>query len=374
MAHTMAVLVIDDDEGTRETIQDTLEAEGMRVMVADGGATGIEVARAHLPDIIVCDIRMPGVDGHDVLASLRASSSTAAIPLIFLTAEATRGDHRRGMEAGAEDYVTKPFRPQELIQAVRMQLEKRDATRRRAEEALDELRGTITHMLPHELLTPLTPIVGYAGMLRNSAETLSSQDLVQIGDAIDQSAQRLERMFRNVLMYANLELVWRDAAAAAQWSTGGMESIRSPAEAAARCAAARFDREQDLRLEVQDVPVAISLEYLEEILDELMDNAFKFSPAGSPVEVHVVREEASIRIRVADHGQGMRLEDIRRIGGYLQFDRRLFEQQGSGLGLVIVKRIIDLAHGEFVLTSVLEQGTAVDVRLPSRLASARETT
>jgi signal transduction histidine kinase len=359
------VLAIDDDPAMRELIEDTLTAEGLRVLLTADGAAGVAAARERLPDVIVCDIVMPLMDGHAVLAALRGEASTAAIPLIFLTAEAAREAQRKGMEGGADDYVTKPFEPADLVRAVRTQLEKRAAARRRGERDLQSLRGEFAKMLPHELLTPLTPIVGYAGLLRDMPESFTPEELRRVGEEMAAAAARLQRLFENVVLYNELERLGRDPEAAAQQRQARVASIGPAVEEAARRAAGRCGRTQDLAIDVEDAPAALKAAHLAAITEELTDNACKFSEAGARVEVRARHADGWLLLEVRDSGRGMTPEQIRRVGAFSQFDRPLFEQQGSGLGLVIAKRAAELAGGSLTLASAPGEGTLAVVRIPS---------
>lgn len=134
----------------------------------------------------------------------------------------------------------------------------------------------------------------------------------------------------------------------------------------ARQRAQEFDREADLSLEVQvDVPVQIDEGYLILMLEELLDNAFKFSDPGTVVQVKCESvEDAFLNLTIVDHGRGMTAEQISQVGAYVQFERRRYEQQGQGLGLAIVRRIVELHGGKLAIESVPGQGTTVRVTLP----------
>lgn len=121
------ILVIEDEAAVRDNIQEILELEGFELFTAEDGLLGIQMAELEQPDLIICDVTMPELDGYKVLEQLRQSSTTAVIPFIFLTARADHLDFRQGMELGADDYLTKPFTPGELRRAVSTRLEKRAA-------------------------------------------------------------------------------------------------------------------------------------------------------------------------------------------------------------------------------------------------------
>jgi CheY-like chemotaxis protein len=112
------ILIIDDHNEIRENTAELLSFGGYKTLTAENGKKGVEMALAEKPDLIVCDIMMPELDGYGVLHLLRKNPETEDIPLIFLTAKAERSDLRRGMEMGADDYVTKPFEEIELMNAI----------------------------------------------------------------------------------------------------------------------------------------------------------------------------------------------------------------------------------------------------------------
>ncbi|WP_336516640.1 response regulator [Pollutibacter soli] len=124
------ILVIEDNQDIRENIAEILELGGYRALVAENGKLGVEVALKENPDLIVCDIMMPGLDGYGVLHLLRKNESTQYTPFIFLTAKVERGDFRKGMEMGADDYITKPFEDIELLNAIEMRLKKSEVLKR----------------------------------------------------------------------------------------------------------------------------------------------------------------------------------------------------------------------------------------------------
>ncbi|MBD2343068.1 EAL domain-containing response regulator [Anabaena subtropica] len=118
------ILVIEDEESVRENILDLLQAEDFNTVSAANGRIGIDLALAEFPDLILCDMMMPEVDGYGVLSALRQEPLTATIPFIFLTAKSAKADFRQGMDMGADDYLTKPFTRAELLSAVMNRLER----------------------------------------------------------------------------------------------------------------------------------------------------------------------------------------------------------------------------------------------------------
>ena len=121
------ILVIEDEQIIRENILKLLKAEGFDVTGAENGAQGLNAAVSNLPDVIICDVMMPELDGYGVLMALRSNPVTATLPFVFLTGKAERSEMRQGMELGADDYLTKPFTKAELVGAISSRLKKQEA-------------------------------------------------------------------------------------------------------------------------------------------------------------------------------------------------------------------------------------------------------
>jgi two-component system, sensor histidine kinase and response regulator len=136
------ILAIEDDTKIRENIQEILELEGLDVLTAANGKIGVQLAQSHHPDLIICDVMMPELDGYDVLVTLRQDPSTLKIPFIFLSAKATTADFRKGMSLGADDYLTKPFTPSELREAISIRLQKQTVMMARYSQELERVMGS----------------------------------------------------------------------------------------------------------------------------------------------------------------------------------------------------------------------------------------
>jgi signal transduction histidine kinase len=362
------ILVIDDEEWLREMIHLALKQKGFDVIEAPNGADGIEKARKELPDLILCDINMEKVDGYLTLASLRNEAPTAAIPFILMTGLADNAGMRHGMELGADDYLPKPFTTDALYAAVDARLKKSQTIRDEAERKLASLRDNISLMLPHELRTPLNGILAYGEMLVTDSATLKSAEVAEMGNVIHQSGRRLERLIENFLIYAQLELVASDPKNVNALRIGQTEHPVSIIERHAAAQAAQANRPQDLSLELADVPIPVAEEYLAKIVDELVQNAFKFSKAGSPVRVKLDEAFNTAVLSVSDQGCGFSTEQITRIGAYMQFDRKMQEQQGLGLGLTIARRLVGLHGGTLSIESNKDAGATITAKLPKTRA------
>jgi two-component system sensor histidine kinase/response regulator len=175
------ILVIEDTADIRALISEMLQSRGFEVLGAEDGTFGVQIAEAQSPDLILCDVQMPRMNGFEVLQRLRENESTSTIPFIFLTGAADKMQVRHGMELGADDYLTKPFTLQELLAAVAARLETRATLAKAAARKLADLRDSITFSLPHEFITPLNGILGFSSILVEQAGKLTGNEIEEFG-------------------------------------------------------------------------------------------------------------------------------------------------------------------------------------------------
>lgn len=358
------ILVIDDEEWLREMIHLALKQKGFDVVESSNGADGIEKARSELPDLILCDVNMEKVDGYLTLASLRNEAPTAAIPFILMTGLADNAGMRHGMELGADDYLPKPFTTDALYAAVDARLKKAQTVRDEAERKLAHLRDNISLMMPHEMRTPLNGILSNAELLASSAATLKTGEIAEIGQEIHNSSLRLERLIENFLIYAQLELIAADPQNVNALRIGKTENSASLIREHATTQATQASRTKDLVFQINDIVVPMAAEYLAKITDELVQNAFKFSEPGTPVRVASTELFNSIVLSVSDQGRGFSTDQIARVGAYMQFERKMNEQQGLGLGLTIAKRLVELHGGSLSIEGKKGEGATIIAKLP----------
>ncbi len=359
------ILVIEDEPDICENVVEILELEGFETLFAHNGDMGIELALTHQPDLVLCDIMMPGTDGYQVLIALRDNPGTALMPFVFLTAKADRHSMRHGMTLGADDYITKPFMVADIVDTVTTRLEKQRVLTQRYTQVAADLRSNIFSMLPHELRTPLVSILGYAELLMWDVDTLSPDRISAMAERIFTSGTRLYNLVENFLVYAQIEIIKSDPGRRAELLDFSVNHVDELTTEIARDKAHAANREADLQITVaDDRSVRIALESLKKIIEELVDNAFKFSDPGTPVQVTTVVVDNTCQWTICDQGHGMTVEQIANVGAGMQFERRLFEQQGAGLGLVIAQQLVDLYAGTLVINSAPGVQTTVQVTLP----------
>lgn len=358
------ILVIEDELSVRENILARLEAEGFETLDAENGINGVAIALSHTPDLIICDVMMPELDGYGVLSTLRQNPLTSAIPFIFLTAKADKNDFRQGMELGADDYLTKPFTRTELLGAISARLQKQVTVAQQSERKLAELRRSITDALPQEVLIPLSEIMGFSRILIDSYNSIKPQEILETAQNLHNSSQRLQKLIENFVMYAQIELL--------ATNPEELQALRScqtmnPSDiiyAIAIQKAKQHHREADLILQVANSTVRIAKRDLKKVVEELVDNAFKFSSPDTSVHVKASADKDGFKLSITNYGRTMSPEQIANIGGYMQFDRKFYDQQGLGLGLILAKRITELHRGKLSIdSSSANSKTTVNVML-----------
>ena len=269
------------------------------------------------------------------------------------------------MELGADDYLTKPFSPTELISAIRTRLNRAEQARQRTLAFATQLHHELVYMLPHELRTPLVTILGFSELLAINPATLNAQEITDIAQNILSSGYRLQNLIENFLLYVQLDQHTTNSESNQLTET---VSLYAPDYLIARLAnqiANTRNRRDDLQLDLSaNSPLHIAEADLSKIVSELIKNAFEFSKPGTPVVITSRINGPCYELTIIDRGRGMKPDEVKRIGALIQFNRAIYEQQGSGLGLILAKRLVDLHNGIFTMNSQVGIGTTITIEIP----------
>jgi signal transduction histidine kinase len=358
------ILCIEDDPGMRMSVRMMLEIAGYEMDEATNGKDGVDQALKIVPDLIVCDIRMPGMDGFETLEELRKHESTARIPFVFLTGEDPRTHLRKGMNLGASDFILKPIDLDDFIKAIQVRLDESDERKIETQRAINELSENITRALPHELRTPMTGILGLAELLKSQAEEMKPEEIKVLAQALFDSAVRMNQTLEKFWIHTQCLFLASDQGALTASRQTGSQKVHQVMTRVAEEIASSYDRSADLVLHLSPLSLAISERYLEHVLRQATDNAFKFSHAGTHVIISTASENGIGTIAIQDNGRGMSDEQIKKIHMFMQFDREQHEQQGLGLGLMIAKRLTEIHAGNIHVNSIPGTGTTVSLSFP----------
>lgn len=355
------ILVIEDNDEVRNNICDILEANNFKVSSASDGIEGYQSAVNQKPDLIISDIMMPNSDGYELLNKLREDSNFAAIPFVFLTAKTNYEDVRKGMNLGADDYIQKPFTIRDILDSVKTNLNKS----KKLDVKLNELRESIALYIPHELRTPLASILGYTELLREELkETEASPTVKWIINSISEAGIRLNDVINKFIRYAEIAASSEDPVFLKKIKEEIIPSCEVSIRVTAHRVGFQFNRSEDIEYEINDSQLGMIPGHFEMIIEELVQNAVKYSKPASKIKIIAQASGKIFNISVTDFGIGMTSEQIEKISAFSQFDRKLNEIGGNGLGLATIKKIINMYEGTFIITSEPKKFTTVTIGIP----------
>jgi two-component system sensor histidine kinase/response regulator len=354
------ILIIDDDLHLSATLALGLETNGYRTMCAADAKSGWKLAHAHLPDLILCDIEMPDKDGRRLLQEMRADPELASRQFVLMTGKASYASPRAAMDLGADDFLLKPFALTELTRCVAARLRRAELTRRIDDRDAEKLQESMQANLPREFFTPLATIIGLSELIEKGLDDLNRGEIRQDLQDIRQAGRRLHRSLRNYLLILELE---RQKTARLTMLLDA-EDVREALATGISASGLRHKRPVESSLELFGVSLRVDPADLSIMVDELVDNALKFSRVSTPVNVRAWREEAVLHLTVTDSGRGLAPQELVQIEALSGPSRRVSRQLGLGLGLLLVHRLVQHFGGEFRLASEAGKGTTCHVTLP----------
>lgn len=351
------ILVVEDEVKVRKNICDLIESENYSVECAVNGKEGLIKAKNIIPDLIICDIMMPEMNGFELLNELQKDETTNSIPFIFLTAKVEPENTRYGMKLGADDYVLKPFNIIDLLDTINARLKKTEINKKR----LNEIQEQITNKIPHELRTPLVPILGYAELIEELDNLDEVKNMVRI---IKNSGFTLKERIEKFLLYKDLTIVLfdkekRDAIKDVPFNINN-EVLMLGADMMVR----RHNAKERIKINLTPAVLSIKEIYFEKMMNELLDNTLKFSDSGAPVIINGYPKDEYYVLDVKDFGTGMKADEIKSISAFNKFGENKLSVPGFGLGLPIVQKICEICDGKVGIKSRLNEGTQIEIRIP----------
>ena len=347
MARQITILVVDDEPMAHDVIEGYLFREEYELVFASSGPEALAYLEAMLPDVVLLDVMMPEMNGFSVCQQLKADDRWRHIPIILVTALGGKEDLARGIEAGADDFVTKPVDELELRARVRSML--------RIKKQYDELqaalrlREDLARMIVHDARTPLTAIQGFSELLQLN-EAMPLEDLEMV-NKIYSNARHLDSFLSDILVVAKMEEAGQLILNRSMVSINGLVQ--------------RVAEDQNLVADMKQIKIVLDLpsetrlilvdaNLFQRVLENLLSNAVKFSPTQSTVKIKVENLEKdgitgplnpNIRVQFLDEGPGIDQAHRSRIfEKYEVVDLGRQDTQQLGLGLVFCKMVVE-AHG-----------------------------
>jgi len=354
------ILVVEDEPVIRENISELLETEGFEVICAEDGYEGYNIALNKLPDLILSDIRMPKMDGFDMLKKLQDNPLTSAIPFIFLSAKVEPQDIRAGMTLGADDYLLKPYRSTDLLSAIDSRFKKKE----RCQSVGEILRFSLVKRVQHELRTPLVSILGLSEMILKDIESLTKEELSEMADKILHSGSRLLRRVEKLLVYVDLLLDENSPETRLKAKENAYQIDHNFLTSRLSQKASIFNRANDLAAHFENNVLMITDQHYEFIVNELVENSIKYSNEGSIIHIIGQSSDKFYKTIVKDTGTGIKSIGVEKISPFNQFGKENETKEGLGLGLAIVKKIVELNNGYIKIDSKENSHTTFEFGIP----------
>jgi signal transduction histidine kinase len=365
------ILVIGGDTNSIDDIMAWLVAGGYEAISTNEAIQSVEYAIRYQPDLIICDISMPRLDGFGVLLEIRANPVTSDIPFIFLAANSSFDAIDHVISFGADDYVSKPFTNEVLLQAVQARLEKKIRTERDFKREIEHLEQALTveheqrllkvklvAMFAHDFRNPLSVILSSNSLLRNYADTMEESRRIIHMNRVDASVRQLVQMLDELLMVAQIEI--------------GVLEFKPQMLNVGHLLTSIVDEFQAIYSETYHILFEnhfpdesyVDPRLFRQIVSNLISNAIKYSPHGSEVRVKLDKHEEQFRLMVQDQGIGIQGADQVRLFNVFQRASNADNIAGTGLGLAIVKQAVDFHGGSIDLESEVGTGTIFTVKIP----------
>ncbi len=374
----ITILLVEDNKAMLDGMKDLLEISSsgydISVLPASDGRQALALMADRVPDLIVSDVMMPNMGGYEFLSEVRRKPEWRHIPFIFVTAKGEKEDKRQGKLSDADLYITKPFVVTQLLELIRIQLDRTRARRQTQQQMADSLKKDLLQILNHEFRTPLTYVTAYYEMLADNAlQAENGHEYSEYLRGIQAGNVRLSRLVEDFITVMELrsgeaqEKFYRQARPVEDVALLLKTVVNERREeAAGRNVQIALRSPSDLP------PVFGSRRGIQNIFERILDNAVKFTAAHKKrsketgrVTITATAVSDELRIVVQDEGVGIPPSATDKIFDlFVQHNRSSMEQQGAGIGLTVAQKLVELHRGRIEVTSCEGCGSAFTIILP----------
>ncbi len=353
------ILIVDDIFDNLKVLGNILNAEGFKVRPVPNGVLALQAAEKDIPDLILLDIMMPGMDGFEVCRKLKANHKLCDIPIIFISALNDTNDIVKALNIGGVDYITKPFQAEEVRARVNTQLNIQKQNKELLR--LNNDKDRFISILAHDLKGPLRGVLALSEILVENIRKYDIDDIEHQMIMINNSSQQVSNLLNDLLMWGmaqsgklpfklqklNLNVICKEV----------LEILKLVAD------------NKNITLHhsaAENLELIADAQMLKTILRNLISNAIKFSNIGGSINIHAERTNSTITISVSDNGIGMSEEILNKLFDISQIitSTGTAKESGTGLGLVLCKEFIDKHMGKIWVESQLGKGSKFYISLP----------
>ncbi len=360
---TALILLIEFDPGSNSSLIEFLESEDYEIVRVNSIEKAFDLMKTGKPELFLLEHPLAEDDSLASLRLLRTNEELACTPVIVLSDNIESYNFRQFMGSGADDFIHREAFP-EIKNSISIRLNRVSHFSKMMQDQLNDLRSRILKAVPHELRTPLNGIYGLAQLLKDSPEVFSYEEFKFFGLNLLESSERMRQLVERYILYTEIEAGYTYRL----YSVTPIHAHHFILNAAGKVAQHK-GRLTDLDLQLESVMTLLSDEVINVITFELVENAFKFSKPGQPITVRSYSDDDVVYLEIDDLGSGLSQQELDHSGAFIQYNCKVQAQQGSGLGLIIVRRILNLAGGSIEVVKKQEKGTTILVRLPGIVQS-----
>jgi len=360
------ILIIDDIASNIQVVANLLKKNNYNISYAQDGKTGIERAQQVDFDLILLDIMMPEMDGFEVCIKLKSDIRTKDIPIIFLTAKTTEDSLKKGFDSGAVDFISKPFKANELLarvathiqlKLVREKLSETNINLQKANQDKDKLLSIIAH----DLSNPFTVLITFSKLLIDSFDDFSKEDVMNYLKTFYQTSKQGYNLLDNLLKWSKSQ-------------TGKMEAepvLIDLKDLVEENITLLYSQAKSKKIQLsnnvpEDLLAYADLNMILTVIRNLVTNAIKFTNEGGAIDISGVSHQSFIEIKVKDNGVGIEPANLEKI---FRIDVKhstvgTAHERGTGLGLMLCKEFIERNMGKLIVHSKVGEGSEFSFLLP----------
>jgi len=361
------ILIVDDLSENLAVLGNILRTEGYQIAIANSGMQAVSIAESRHPDLILLDVAMPQMDGKEACRRIKQNPLSAGIPVIFLTARSDTDDVVQGFEAGAVDYITKPFRSAELLARVSNHLELQRtrnliSTQNEELSKLLDTKNKLFSIIAHDLRSPFSGLLALSDIMIETFDETPKNELLDSMVLIRDTAFSLHVLSENLLSWARLQL-------SEIMYSPELLNLEEHIEKSLKVLALNLAKKK-IRTNIEnftDLKAYADPEMLRIVFHNLIGNAIKFSNQDAAISVHAGKSDQFVTITISDEGVGIpeeRLNDLFKTGRNISTSGTANET-GSGLGLMLCHEMVEKMGGTIGAISNPGNGTSFWFTLPS---------